>query len=50
MAAFVVGAVLAFAGGLAPFLARGRTGRTERPVAEVIPIAESPLVEAAEAA
>ncbi|MDR6905029.1 MFS family permease [Agromyces sp. 3263] len=50
VAAFVIGAVLAFLGGLAPFLARGRTGRTERPVAAVIPIAESPLVEAAEAA
>ena len=45
--AFVIGAVLAVVGGLVPFLNRTRA---VRPEARVTPIAESPLVEAAEAA
>ncbi|GAA2041503.1 MFS transporter [Agromyces tropicus] len=45
--AFVIGAILAAVGGLVPFL--GRT-RPSRPNVRAIPIAESPLVEAAEAA
>ncbi|MFE6256634.1 MFS transporter [Agromyces sp. NPDC057865] len=47
VAAFVIGAVLAVIGGLAPFL--GRT-RPVRPEARAIPVIESPLEEIAEAA
>lgn len=45
--AFVVGAALAFAGGLAPFLNRARP---VRPEARVVPVVESPLEELAEVA
>ena len=45
--AFLIGAVLAVVGGLVPFLNRTRA---VRPEARVTPIAESPLLEAAEAA
>jgi MFS family permease len=47
VAAFVIGAILAVIGGLAPFL--GRT-RPVRPEARAIPVIESPLEEIAEAA
>ena len=42
--AFVIGAVLAFVGGLVPFFDRSRSVRSE---VRVIPVVESPLVEAA---
>ncbi|WP_395244100.1 MFS transporter [Agromyces sp. MMS24-K17] len=45
--AFVIGASLAFVGGLAPLLNRTRPAR---PVARVIPVVESPLEEVAELA
>ncbi|MDQ0895023.1 MFS transporter [Agromyces ramosus] len=47
VAAFVIGAVLAVAGGVVPFLGRSRT---VRPAARMIPVVESPLEEIAEAA
>lgn len=45
--AFVIGGVLAVAGGVVPFLARPRA---VRPAARAIPVVESPLEEIAEAA
>ena len=45
--AFVIGAVLAVVGGIVPFFGRSRS---TRPEASVIPIAESRLIETAEAA
>ena len=45
--AFVIGAVLAFVGGIVPFFGRSRSTRPEAPV---VPIAESRLIEIAEAA
>ena len=45
--AFVIGAVLAFVGGIVPFFGRSRSTRREAPV---VPIAESRLIEIAEAA
>ena len=47
VAAFVIGAVLAFVGGLVPFFDRSRSVRSE---VRVIPVVESPLEEIAEAA
>ena len=47
VAAFVIGAVLAFVGGLVPFFDRSRSIRSE---VRVIPVVESPLEEIAEAA
>ncbi|WP_448003417.1 MFS transporter [Agromyces bauzanensis] len=49
VAAFVLGAVLAVVGGLVPFFGR-RRGPAVVPTARVIPVAESPLEEVAEAA
>jgi MFS family permease len=45
--AFVIGAVLAVVGGIVPFFGRSRSTRPEAPV---VPIAESRLIEIAEAA